>query len=389
MSTPLAAHKGLVGIERNPTNDIVAESNSKIDATALTGFGGVTDASISTNGNSVDVAELGDDGMRRLLGRSDATMDLTVNYDPGSSQHLDLLRDARDENFYTVAIDFDNTQSPSDRFAVAFVAKVDSAEVTAEDDQEVLSVSFSMANGNDYLSKTMNGALSDTTTTPVASHKARIQITGDPVSVTGQSTRNVSGNIYEIDQQSGVRDVWDPTAEVNVYENGTLVTSGYTEQYLLGRIKFDSAPTEPVTVDVSYLPRYTVAEVHAFTLTADGKLNDTPTLGDRGQRRHRSHYDFTANFDQYELGDDTLDSGGTEDQYIEVFTGDRQVVLAFDFDTTVSPVTTMRAIGRFNTVDEDVSQDAIQSANFNFEASQFNKFSDNLALPELFRIKDD
>lgn len=57
---------------------------------------GILDAanSITTDlsGNNVDVSQLGDDGIRRLAGRADASFDVEVNLDLGTEAHKDLLK---------------------------------------------------------------------------------------------------------------------------------------------------------------------------------------------------------------------------------------------------------------------------------------------------------
>jgi len=390
MTTPSPSHLTEIAVARNPSNDAVPQTSSKIDASAHTILDGVTSASITMDGNSTEISELGEAGVRRLLGRANASLDLDINLDPGITPHQDLIQDAKTETPYSVVIDYDQSQSPSDRYGTAFVAKIESLDGSADDGQITISVSFSLANGAEPLTKTITGTFSaETASTPLAAHNASIQITGDPIAVTGESTSNVSGNIYEIDDTA--KDIWDPTAEVKVFENGVETTSGFTEQYLLGRIVFDSAPTTPVTVDVSYLPKYTVEDATNYSFNIDGSLQETTRLDDKGMRMTQSQYDFTTDFDSNELGGDTLDAGGTEDKFITVVKDGRLVVLDLNLDTreTEDLRPQIRTIGRFNTEDLESGQDDIASATYGFEASQFDQNSSNLAQPELYRFVDE
>ena len=222
-------------------------------------------------------------------------------------------------------------------------------------------------------------------TTPRPVHKTNIQITGDAIAVTGESMSDTGDGVtFEIDD--GDKDIWDPSAQVKVYDGGSLVSSGYEEQYILGRIKFDSAPAGAVTVDVSYFPKFPVSEASSFDLTISKNLQNTPALPNEGERRSKAKTDFTASMDQYELGANTIDTAGTEDTYADLFAG-RLLVAEFELETSASPVPTIRALGYFSEQDFGSDANDISDVSVSFEASQQNKNGNNLAFPRLYRFK--
>lgn len=397
MSTPNTSHLAEVAFTRNPANDAVPQSSSKIDASSHEILDGVTSASVTVDGSSTTVSELGEEATRRLLGRTDATLDLDLNLDLRVSTHANLLKDAKEETPYSVVVDFNQDNSPSDRFGVAFVAKVESFDGNSDDGASTASVSFSLANGAEPLRKLITGSFTaKTSITPIASLNAQLEVTGDPIDLGTGSANAVAmddtgdGKTFEVSDTD--KDIWDPTKEVQVFVNGSEVTSGYTEQYLLGRVVFDNDQTgNTVTATFDYLPKYTTEDATNFSFTADGSLQETTRLNDAGMRMTQSQYDFTANFDSYELGGDTIDAGGTEDKFITLVRDGRRIVLNLIADTRESDdvAPKLRSIGRFNTEDTDSSQDDISTASYNFEASQFNKNSSNLAEHELYRFIDE
>ena len=165
MTEPSASWKVQIGAKKNPTDDTVPLSSTDIDGLAHTVLGGVTSQSVSKNNNSTDVSEIGLEGVKRLLGRKDATLDLDLNIDPtddGSNAanhdgHQGLIDDDSDDITYSVVIDFDKTTTGS--FGIAFVAKIANVDISADSGELTGSVSFELANGEVPLAKTIVGDL--------------------------------------------------------------------------------------------------------------------------------------------------------------------------------------------------------------------------------------
>jgi len=152
MTTPIAAHKTDVLLERDVTS--VTIGNGDV-------LDGVTSASITVDGQSTEISELGEAGVRRLLGRADFTVDLDINFDPsddGTSNaangHQGLLNDSKDDTIlYGVSIDFDSTSSSS--FAIGAACKVATADISADDGALTMSVSLETADGAEWTDGTI------------------------------------------------------------------------------------------------------------------------------------------------------------------------------------------------------------------------------------------
>lgn len=86
---------------------------------------------------------------------------------------------------------------------------------------------------------------------------------GTPVGFTGETATLTTGTTYQISAE--VKRVLDPTAAVTVYDGATPVTPTAID-YLFGLVTLPSAPAGAVTVDASYIPLVSVAEVREFTI---------------------------------------------------------------------------------------------------------------------------
>ena len=97
-----------------------------------------------------------------------------------------------------------------------------------------------------------------------AGYRATIKRAGTPTGFTEESTENVEGNVYEIEDRD--KSIWE-IGSVTVEADGSEVTSGITIDYLQGRVIFDSAPAEPVTVTGQYLPTERVCYANSLDLS--------------------------------------------------------------------------------------------------------------------------
>ena len=91
---------------------------------------------------------------------------------------------------------------------------------------------------------------------------------GTPTAATGEAMSQISGQLYQIDDQS--KEIWDRTASIVIYDGVTDVTNEVeTFDYLFGRVTFKSTYTVvgAITVDVTYLPVVAFGRGQSFTLT--------------------------------------------------------------------------------------------------------------------------
>lgn len=143
-------------------------------------------------------------------------------------------------------------------------------------------------------------------TDAVPGYKAKLYTTGDAVAFTGESTTSIGGNAYQIDNSAFT--IWDWTQDVTVYENG-VESDPDNIRYLSGVIEFDSAPTEPVTVDGSYLPKVEFALGTSVDFSRTSAELEVTVFGDTDIARIYGLQDIEATIEGYQTLLDEVDAG--------------------------------------------------------------------------------
>ncbi len=101
-----------------------------------------------------------------------------------------------------------------------------------------------------------------------AGYVAKLKLPGTPTAVTDESMTLVAGKTFRIDDAT--KEVWDRSVAIIVLDNAVDHTADVESiDYLFGQVTFLTAysVTEPITVDVTYLPMATIAKASSFTLT--------------------------------------------------------------------------------------------------------------------------
>jgi hypothetical protein len=120
---------------------------------------------------------------------------------------------------------------------------------------------------------------------------------GSATEITKQACENVSGDIYHVTDPT--KRYLDPHTTILVYDDDVLQTSGYT---IWGgcQIRFDAAPTTPITVSGKY---YTPAEVTLVTdweLSLSSEVYDSTAIGATARAKIPSGVlDWTGSFNRY------------------------------------------------------------------------------------------
>lgn len=110
-----------------------------------------------------------------------------------------------------------------------------------------------------------------------AGYKAAVYLAGTPAAVTGAACTSLTSTVYQITNDA--RRVIDPDAAIVVKANGvTVAASGYTINYLFGKITFAVAPTAPVTIDYSYVPLSEACSIRGFSLSFERTELDVTTF---------------------------------------------------------------------------------------------------------------
>lgn len=158
----------------------------------------------------------------------------------------------------------------------------------------------------------------------LAGKDAQIYLTGTSTSMSSESMTDAGdGTTYQIDDAA--KNIFDPSVTFTVSDGGgTVSASDYTIRYLVGVVEFDSAPTDPVTIDGSYLPKYTILEGFEQSVDYAKELYDTTRFGDDGMRRgSEGPLEVTGDFGQHTPIEQELDGdGGSEATIREILLGE-------------------------------------------------------------------
>jgi hypothetical protein len=110
-----------------------------------------------------------------------------------------------------------------------------------------------------------------------------IKIPGTSTAFTGEATTLVSGTTYQIN--TSAKRVLDPAVAVTVKDGGVAVAVSSVD-WLFGKVTLSSAPAGAVTVDASYLPMLTVAQIREFSIKVSANMLETTNM-DTGTARAR------------------------------------------------------------------------------------------------------
>ena len=108
-----------------------------------------------------------------------------------------------------------------------------------------------------------------------AGYLAEVKKAGTPVTVTGESMTQESGQIYAIDDAT--REIWDRSATITVLDGASDETAEVEWfDYLFGRIKFLDTYTVlgSITIDVDYIPVAAAGKANTYDLTMSAEQVD-------------------------------------------------------------------------------------------------------------------
>lgn len=149
--------------------------------------------------------------------------------------------------------------------------------------------------------------------TATAAYKTRARLTHPDGEAMTEEAMSDSGDGLRFVTTDADRNFWDPRVEPVVEDNGVVVSSGYTVNYLMGQVTFDAPPTGPVTVTGSYLPRFLLPACRAHTLNATAAMLEATVYGDEAVARLAGLFDVSGTLERLESG-------------LEVYDGDAQTL---------------------------------------------------------------
>lgn len=123
---------------------------------------------------------------------------------------------------------------------------------------------------------------------PNAAFSTTLKVSGAAVPVAAEACTSISGanpnKLYQV--TSAARRIWDPSAAIVVKDGGVAVSALlYSFDYLFGFIQFNGyVQVGAITVDGSYLPVASIAEVTDFSFSAKADMLDRTSYDSAGAR---------------------------------------------------------------------------------------------------------
>ena len=210
-------------------------------------------------------------------------------------------------------------------------------------------------------------------------HNAKLIVTGSSTAMTDESTTNITGDLWQVDDAD--RDILDldATFVVEVSEDAggtweTLGTDEYTLRYLIGRVDIDNYTSlsgdttniDQVRITGEFLEQFERATVHSSSNEKTLNLDESSSYGDQGEHRTPIRQDFTASVDDYDRGFDDLDTG--EDAILDYLLDGRVLVFSVHPDRGTDGV--IRAWVRHSSASDDQAGDSVIETSFDVEGSQ-------------------
>lgn len=205
---------------------------------------------------------------------------------------------------------------------------------------------------------------------------AQIYVTdmADSTSMTGEAMSDTGDGVtYQIDDASKNIFDWDVTFTVSD-SGGTVAASDYTIRYLSGVVVFDTAPTDPVTIDGSYLPKHTVANGFETEVTLSNNMLDVTQFGDGAPRRDKGLRDLTASFGSYQVLEENIDADGDDDgpslDDILLVTGSTEPEFVFRMAQNDTASNMISALVEFDEGTHEASSGDSQSRSFSMSVDE-------------------
>lgn len=206
----------------------------------------------------------------------------------------------------------------------------------------------------------------------LAGYQASLKVSGVAVPVTNEACAFVSGSnpnkLYRVTNTA--RRIWDPTAAITVKDGGVTVSAAlYTFDYLFGFIQFAGyTQTGAITVDGSYLPVASVAEVSSFKFSGSANLADVTSFDSAGYRAKLATLkEGSGDFMAYSspLSDIDPVTGGVQTLY-SVLTGGTPKLLEVNFGAGAS---ILRAWVMLKELGVDVAIDGVVESTWSYETA--------------------
>lgn len=136
----------------------------------------------------------------------------------------------------------------------------------------------------------------------LAGKKALIKGSGGSLTFEDETFSTEDNKNYLIDDEN--KQVWDRTAEIKVYEDGTETTEEFKVNRLIGSIIFkdEDVGRGTITADGEYLPMQVIAEAFEYNYTLSADNVEKNAFANEYIKREQTILDITGNISRwYEL----------------------------------------------------------------------------------------
>jgi len=119
----------------------------------------------------------------------------------------------------------------------------------------------------------------------VAGKQASIYVTGEPITMTDETTSTIDNKTYQIYNEA--KQLLDCETTLVVKVNGVQGSSGFKVNYLLGKVIFTTARNaeDVVTISGKYIPKSLAVTAHEFSFGKGVDVADVTRFGDTHKRK--------------------------------------------------------------------------------------------------------
>ena len=164
----------------------------------------------------------------------------------------------------------------------------------------------------------------------IAGYQARVQIglSTDTTARTDYALTLVTGSGGLIWRGGTERYIWDPATTITVKINSTPTASGWTFDYFLGILTFDSDQTgNTIEITGETFDMFTIAQANAYTITISTMLLEDTVFQDTAVSRIAGLKDVSGTISRLETANADWDTGGGTVSAYDTLASGRTLIL--------------------------------------------------------------
>lgn len=218
---------------------------------------------------------------------------------------------------------------------------------------------------------------------PSAGYNSSVKGTGTPTAMVAEATTElVADTVFQI--TASARRILDPDAALTVLVNAAPVASGFTVDYLFGKVTFSPAlaPGDVVTLTGNYLPAFEVLEGREASVSMKRDIGDVTIFHatDKHRKKLALLLDASGTIGILRAFLDLLEGGNPASQLFAILTDGTRKVIEY---APGGQSKVFRAWVRFETEDVEAAVDALVTGSLSWQCvtSENGKASFSLDTP--------